>query len=46
MLAPYTGGGFNAGIDDAAALRELPSDYSGGIWTNRIEVIAPAIGDR
>lgn len=46
VLAPYTGGGFNAGIDDVAALRELPPNFSGGIWTNRIEVIAPAIGER
>ena len=46
VFAHYTGGGFNARIDDVAALSALPSDYSGGIWTHRIEVIAPAIGER
>ncbi|MBI1210321.1 MAG: glycerophosphodiester phosphodiesterase [Alphaproteobacteria bacterium] len=31
------------GIDSEDDLVRLPSDYSGGIWTNRIELIAPRL---
>jgi glycerophosphoryl diester phosphodiesterase len=31
------------GIDDAAAYRALPANYDGGIWTNRIDRIGPAL---
>jgi len=31
------------GIDDETAFRALPSHFSGGIWTNRIEVIGPLV---
>jgi glycerophosphoryl diester phosphodiesterase len=34
-------GDFSSGIDDAAAFRALPENFSGGIWTNRIDRIAP-----
>jgi glycerophosphoryl diester phosphodiesterase len=34
-------GGFSRGIDDAATLARLPAGYAGGIWTNRIDRIAP-----
>jgi glycerophosphoryl diester phosphodiesterase len=34
-------GGFSQGIDDAAVFRRLPAGYSGGIWTNRIDRVAP-----
>jgi glycerophosphoryl diester phosphodiesterase len=34
-------GDFSSGIDDAAAFRTLPANFSGGIWTNRIDRIAP-----
>lgn len=30
-----------AGIDDLAAAHALPADFPGGIWTDRIEVVAP-----
>jgi glycerophosphoryl diester phosphodiesterase len=43
VLGPTTGGDFNSGIDSEAELRLLPAGYSGGIWTNRIEVIAPMV---
>jgi glycerophosphoryl diester phosphodiesterase len=39
-------GGFSRGIDDAEALAALPRGYTGGIWTNRIERIAPLVSAR
>ena len=39
-------GGFSRGIDDAATLARLPAGYAGGIWTNRIDRIAPLIRSR
>ena len=36
-------GGFSSGIDDVAALRQLPRGYARGIWTNRIDRIAPLV---
>ncbi len=41
VVGPLTHGSDFAGIDSAADFRELPPHYSGGIWTNKIEVIAP-----
>jgi glycerophosphoryl diester phosphodiesterase len=35
------GGGFSEGFDKKNDLKRLPSNYSGGIWTNRIDNIAP-----
>jgi glycerophosphoryl diester phosphodiesterase len=35
---------FSRGIDDALELRKLPPGYRGGIWTNRIDRIAPLVG--
>lgn len=34
-------GGWSEGFDSVLDLQRLPDDYSGGIWTNRIDVIAP-----
>jgi glycerophosphoryl diester phosphodiesterase len=34
-------GGFSRGIDDAATFSRLPRGYADGIWTNRIDRIAP-----
>lgn len=39
-------GDFSSGIDDAAAFRALPENFSGGIWTNRIDRIAPLVPKR
>jgi glycerophosphoryl diester phosphodiesterase len=41
VLGPYRGGGFSTGIDTPEQLARLPQNYSGGIWTNEIEAIAP-----
>lgn len=35
-----------AGIDTLAVLNEVPATFSGYIWTNRIEVIGPALKDK
>jgi glycerophosphoryl diester phosphodiesterase len=42
MLGDYDGSDFSTGIDTPADLARLPKTFSGGIWTNRIEVIANA----
>ena len=34
-------GGFSEGFDHVEDLERLPTNYSGGIWTNRIDRIAP-----
>lgn len=34
-------GGWSEGFDTPNDLKRLPSNYSGGIWTNRIDTIAP-----
>jgi glycerophosphoryl diester phosphodiesterase len=39
VLGPWDGD-FSSGIDDVTAFRALPSGYSGGIWTNRIDRIS------
>jgi glycerophosphoryl diester phosphodiesterase len=44
VVGPYTGRDFSTGIDTPEDLTRLPSGYSGGIWTNRIDVIAPLVG--
>jgi glycerophosphoryl diester phosphodiesterase len=41
VLGPYRGGEFSSGIDTPEQLARLPQNYSGGIWTNEIEAIAP-----
>jgi len=34
-------GEWSEGFDTAEDLQQLPANYSGGIWTNRIDRIAP-----
>ena len=31
-----------SGLDDLVQLKNLPTDYSGGIWTDNIEIMGPA----
>jgi glycerophosphoryl diester phosphodiesterase len=40
VLGPYSGGEFSTGVDTPEVFRRLPEKYSGGIWTNEIEMIA------
>jgi glycerophosphoryl diester phosphodiesterase len=43
VLGPYRGGEFSSGIDTPEQFARLPQNYSGGIWTNEIEAIAPLV---
>jgi glycerophosphoryl diester phosphodiesterase len=43
LVGDYWGEGFSQGFDDPARLNQLPADYSGGIWTDRIDLIGPAV---
>lgn len=36
-------GGWSEGFDSSADLKRLPTNYTGGIWTNRIDRIAPIV---
>lgn len=43
LLGPYGAGDpGTAGIDHLETLNQVPRDFSGYIWTNRIEIIGPA----
>ena len=44
VAGAYDGGTGASGIDSDAEFRRLPTRYSGGIWTNRIDRIAPLTG--
>ena len=46
VAGPYHGGDALGGLDRAEELATLPKNYSGGIWTNEIERIAPLLHDR
>ncbi|MBU3065371.1 glycerophosphodiester phosphodiesterase [Nocardia sp. NEAU-G5] len=37
---------FSSGFDSPQDLQRLPADYSGGVWTNRIDRIAPVFAQR
>jgi glycerophosphoryl diester phosphodiesterase len=39
----WGGEGFSRGIDRPNELREFPPGYAGGIWTHRIDRIAPLV---
>jgi glycerophosphoryl diester phosphodiesterase len=36
-------GGWSEGFDTTEDLKRLPADYSGGVWTNRIDKVAPIL---
>jgi glycerophosphoryl diester phosphodiesterase len=44
VLGPYDGSYGSSGVDNTDQLRELPDNFSGGIWTNRIDRIGAALG--
>jgi glycerophosphoryl diester phosphodiesterase len=47
LLGPFeSGDSGTAGIDDLETLARVPHDFSGYVWTNRIERIGPALKDR
>lgn len=43
LVGPYSGSGGTAGIDTALDVGQLPDGYDGGIWTNRVQAIAPLV---
>lgn len=44
LLGPYEAGDpGTAGIDDLTQLAQVPATFTGYLWTNRIELIAPAL---
>lgn len=46
LVNDYTGSRFSRGLDRVEDLEKIPAEYSGGIWTDRIDRIAPALGRR
>ena len=46
LISDYQGEGFSQGFNDPERLKELPSNYGGGIWTDRIDLIGPAVRER
>lgn len=46
MLGTYDGSGYTTGVDDDADLARVPTRLDGYVWTNRAEIIAPAIAAR
>ena len=43
LLSPTAGGGFSSGVDTTLDVGQLPEGYDGGIWTNRVQAIAPLL---
>ena len=43
LVGDYNGEGFSQGFDDPMRLNDLPRNYAGGIWTDRIDLIGPAV---
>jgi glycerophosphoryl diester phosphodiesterase len=43
VVGRYDGGDFSSGIDSADDLKMVPTPYRTGIWTNRIDRIAPLV---
>jgi len=47
LLGPYSvGDPGTAGIDDVALLARIPPGFGGYVWTNRIELVGPALKKR
>jgi glycerophosphoryl diester phosphodiesterase len=43
LLGDYGGEGFSTPFDDPSQLEDIDPAYAGGIWTDRIDLIAPAV---
>jgi glycerophosphoryl diester phosphodiesterase len=46
LLGAYDGSGFSSGIDDPAEVAAVPARLDAAIWTNRINLIGPAVTAR
>lgn len=45
LVDDYAGGSFSEGINSIADLEKVPPVYTGGIWTDRIDMIGPALAN-
>jgi glycerophosphoryl diester phosphodiesterase len=43
VLGPWEGEGFSRGVDNTEEFRRLPVGFGGGVWTNRVDRIAPLV---
>jgi glycerophosphoryl diester phosphodiesterase len=43
LIGPWHGERHSRGVDDLAWLESIPSDFGGGIWTNRVDLLGPAL---
>lgn len=46
IIGAYQGGNYASGVDTVAELKSLPADWSGGIVTNEIGLVAASMGRR
>lgn len=44
IIGPYNGGDYSTGVDTVEELKSLPTDWSGGVMTNELQLLAPAVG--
>lgn len=44
IIGPYHGGSYSNGVDTVGELKSLPADWSGGIMTNELELLASTMG--
>ncbi len=44
VIGPYYGGNYSNGVDTVEEIKSLPADWSGGIMTNELELLAPVMG--
>ena len=43
LAGDYRGGGVSTGLNELEHLTTLPENYAGGIWTDRIDLLGPAL---
>jgi glycerophosphoryl diester phosphodiesterase len=43
LIGDYQGGSLSQGFDDPERFQSLPADYSGGVWTDRIDLLGPLL---
>ncbi|NER81627.1 MAG: hypothetical protein F6K42_19095 [Leptolyngbya sp. SIO1D8] len=43
VIGDYQGEGFSQGLNDPEQLQKLPADYSGGIWTDQVDLLGPIV---
>lgn len=43
MIVVNGSGEFSEGFDDPGDVDAIPTGWTGGVWTNRIDVVAPLL---